>query len=188
MKYLLAIALLLSGCAPKAIIVEPIAPAVARAAAASKAASAGAKIVQTKTTALHEQAKGIAAEADRMKAETDRLWNLPGVPLAEFDALWIMANDLQKETFAHEIQARETVAAANDGEKLAAAAEQSTAEVVPLAKKQDTAVADLKTQAVKRADDASLGRALKGVFWMGGIVLVIGGTILAILKFKPGIL
>jgi hypothetical protein len=185
---LLVLALALASCVPKAIVVAPIAPAVVKAAADVKAAAAGAKRVQGKVGIVHQQSQGIAARADSLVAETDRLRKLPGVPLDEFDALWILANDLKRETFAHEIQARETVVAADEGATLQAAAEKSTAEVVPLAEKTDAAVVELKTQIVKQADDASLGRALKGVFWMAVVVFVIGGILYLAVKLKPGIL
>ena len=188
MKTLLAIALLLSGCAPKAIIVEPIAPKVAQARAQVKAATVGAEQVKSSTTTTHQQAQGIAAMTNNLVAATERIRNLPGVPLSEFDALWTMANDINREAFAHEIQARETVKAASEQRDQMATADKSMVDLEADSVKHDAATTALKTQVVKQADDASLGRALKGVLWMGGIVLIIGGILLIIVKFKPSIL
>lgn len=185
---ILAILWAIISCAPKAIIVEPIAPAVVKAHAQVQAAAVGVKRVQTKVITIHEQAKGIAAEASRMKQETDRLRNIPGVPLNEFDALWLMVTNNQRDAFAHEVHARETVEAAKESETLSIAAETSTAALEPLAKKTDAAVVDLKTQIVKQADDASLGRALKTWVVMSVIVFSIGGILFLVIKLKPGIL
>lgn len=182
---ILAILWGLVSCVPKAIIVDPIAPQVAKAHGDVKAAAAGAKRVQAKVVTVHGQSVGIAAAAGNLVAETDRLRNLPGVPLGEFDALWTMANDLKRETWAHEIQARETVSAAAEQEQAQVAAGKSMTDLDAVAVKTDQGVSELKTQVVKQADDASLGRALKGVFWMAVAAGVIGCILLAILKFRP---
>lgn len=189
MKTIISLILIaLASCAPKAITVEPIAPQVAKAHGEVRAAAEGAKRVQTKVTVTHTQAQSLATEAIRMKEETERLRKLPGVPLDEFDALWTMVTQHQRETFAHEIHTRDTVETAAEAEKLNAVAENSMNDLGDSAVKTDKGVSDLKTQIVKQADDASLGRALKTWIWMAVIVGTLGLILLLVIKLKPGIL
>lgn len=177
----------LSACAPKAIIVDPIQSHVAKSRADVHAAAEGSQRVQKSVTTVHEQAAGIAAQASNLAAETDRLRKLPGVPLAEFDALWSMANDLKRETFSHEIKARETVEVAADSAHLQAVAETSMAELETTAKAQDKGVEKLKTQIVTQAGNAAIGQAVKGAFWTFAIFAFIALVVWGLSKLKPRI-
>lgn len=72
MKTIFAIALLLSACAPKAIIGEPLTPAVARAATASKADAAYAEVnnVNVKLESLGIQTKPTLGESSENPVHT----------------------------------------------------------------------------------------------------------------------
>lgn len=189
MKTILAIALLaLSGCAPKAIIVEPIAPKVTQARAQVKAATVSAEKVKTQATTTHQQAQGIAAMTNNLVAATERIRNLPGVPLSEFDALWTMANGIKREAFAHEIQARDTAAAAVAQKDQLVVADKSMESLEADSVKHDAATTKLKTQVLNQAGDASLGRTVKIAFWISAAAATLAVILWGVSKFKPSLL
>ena len=188
MKTLLAIALLLSGCAPKAIIVEPIAPKVSVARAQVKAATVSAEKVKTQATTTHQQAQGIAAMTNNLVAATERIRNLPGVPMNEFDALWVLANDIKREAFAHEIQARDTTTAAVEQLEQLATADKSMGDLEADSVKHDAATTALKTQVLNQAGDAAIGRTARIAFWISAAAATLAVILWGVSKFKPSLL
>lgn len=189
MKTIAALLLLaLTACAPKAIIVEPIAPKVSVARAQVKAATASAEKVTTQVTTTHQQAQGISAMTNNLVAATERIRNLPGVPLSEFDALWTMANDIKREAFAHEIQARETVKAASEQQAQMATADKSMGDLEVDSVKHDAATTALKTQVLNQAGDAAIGRTARIAFWISAAAATLAVILWGVSKFKPSLL
>ena len=176
MKTILAALLIaVTACAPRAVVIEPIAPKAVAVHAATQRAAASSARVQTAVTQSHKEAQGIAAEANSIAAETDRLRKFPGVPVGEFDALWTMATEHKAHTFAHEIQERSTVATAAENHSDQAEAEKQAGELVPAAKKQDKVVVDQNNTILSQLNDAALGKTVKWMFWIGLVVVLVLG-------------
>jgi hypothetical protein len=174
-------------CAPKAIIVEPVTPHAVRARAEVKAASDSAKRVSKSVAAVNVQAKGIAAEVNRATAEVERLKNLPTVAPDEFAALWLLMTDLKTSSWAHEIKVGETAAETVEQERLQEAAGKSMEVLEATAMTHDKSVEALKTQMVKQAEDAVLGRYAKRTFWIATVAAIFCVTAYLVIRFGPGI-
>ena len=177
---------MLVGCAPRAIIVEPVTPAVVRAKAEVKAATDSSKRVKESVGTVHAQAQGIAAEVGKATAEVDRLRSVaPG----DFDALWTMMTDLKTQTWAHEIKARETVEQTIEQAVLQDAASKTLGALETTAVAHDKGIEQLKAHTAKVEKQA----AVSGVYrtWIIVIAVSLGLLIagwIALQIFKPAFL
>lgn len=177
-----AILLGLASCAPKAIVVEPVAPHVARARAEVQAAANGSRKVKESVGAVHEQAKGIAAEVNKATAEVERLKAKPTVDPAEFDALWLLMTDLQTHTWAHEIKARDAVAETVEQEHLQQTADRTLEALETTAETHDEQTAELKVHLGKVEKQAAVGGVYRTWVIIVAIVLILA---LLIQFWKP---
>lgn len=189
MKYqaiLAIIALALSACAPKAVIVEPITPAVIRARATVETAARSTQRVKTGVSEIRTEASGITREAMAATVEVDRLRKIGGgVAPGEFDALWTMVNGLAVKSSAHEQTIRKVSAVADVANADAKEAKTALVEFEATAITHDKGVEALKTQIVKQSEDAATGRLVKKTFWAVIITAILGTLFLLILKFGP---
>jgi hypothetical protein len=191
MKYqpfLAVLILALSACAPKAVIVEPIAPAVIRARATASTAAASAVRVKTGVSGVRTEAQAITREAMAATSEVDRLRKLDsGIPASEFDALWMLVNGLSGKTATHEKSIEEVSAIADEASTQANESKSVLAELEATAITHDKGVEVLKTQVVKQAEDAALGRYAKRTFWIVTIAAVLCILAYLLIRFVPGI-
>jgi hypothetical protein len=184
---LLAVLILaLSACAPKAVIVESIAPAVIRARATASTAAASAVRVKTSVAGVRTEAQEITREVMAATSEVDRLRKLDsGIPASEFDALWILVNGLSGKTSTHEKSIEGVSAIAEVASTQAEESKSTLAELEITAIIHDKGVETLKTQIVKQADDAAAGRLVKKTIWTVAITAIVGVLLYLILRFGP---
>lgn len=174
MKYLTGIALLcLASCAPKAIVMEPIASHATVVSESSSQTAAQAAKVKRNNEAIGRDIQNLQAEINKAKADAERLRKQGQATQDELEAnarAWEAVSI--KNAFLEAAAKRATI----DASELQAAAERAKAESAKLkdeVKKQDKVVADLKTELNKQAVDAARGRALKHLIWLLiGIVAV----------------
>lgn len=192
MKYqpfLAVLILALGSCAPKAVIVEPIAPAVIRARATASTAAASAVRVKTGVSEIRTEAQAITREAMAATSEVDRLRKLDsGIPAQEFDALWMLVNGLSGKTLTHEKNIEEVAAVAAEASTQANESKSVLAELEATAITHDKGVEVLKTQVVKQAENAALGKYVKNTFWIVTIAAIFCGLAFLIIRFLPSIL
>lgn len=174
-----------SACAPKAVIVEPIAPAVIRARATASTAAASAVRVKTSVAEIREEAKGIVAETMAATVEVDRLRKLDGVNPGEFDALWSIVNGLSIKTATHEKSIEEVSAIAEVASTQAEESKSTLADLEATAITHDKGVEALKTQVVEQSEDAAAGRLVKKTFLTVAITAVLGVLLYLIFRFGP---
>lgn len=183
-KSLIAIAIMCGfvSCAPKAIVIEPVAPHVARARGDVHAAAQSSKKVKASVGTVHEQAQGIVAEVTRATDEVERLKLRPGVDPTEFDALWAIMTDLKTSSWAHEIKARDAVAETVEQEHLQETADRSLETLEMTAETHDEQVAEMKTHLGKVEKQAAIG----GVYRTWIIVVVVVLSLALLIQFwKP---
>lgn len=187
---LLAVLILaLSACAPKAVIVEPIAPAVIRARATASTAAASSVRVKTGVSEIRTEAQSITREAMAATSEVDRLRKLDsGIPASEFDALWMLVNGLSGKTSTHEKSIEEVSAIADEASTQANESKSVLAELEATAITHDKGVEVLKTQIVKQAENAALGKYVKKTFWIVTIAAIVCGIAFLVIRFLPSIL
>lgn len=187
--YLAVLILALSACAPKAVIIEPIAPAVIRARVTASTAAASAVRVKTGVVEIRTEAQAITREAMAATSEVDRLRKLDsGIPAQEFDALWMLVNGLSGKTLTHEKSIEEVAAVAAEASTQAEESKSALVDLEATAITHDKGVEVLKTQVVKQAEDAALGRYAKRTFWIVTIAAIVCGIAFLIIRFLPSII
>lgn len=183
---LAALIFALSACAPKAVIVEPIAPAVIRARATASTAAASAVRVKTGVSEVRTEAQAITREAMAATSEVDRLRKLDsGIPASEFDALWMLVNGMSGKAATHEKSIEEVSAIAEVASSQAEESKTALAELEATAINHDKGVEALKTEVVKQSEDAAAGRLVKKTFWTIAITAIVGVLLYLILRFGP---
>jgi hypothetical protein len=183
---LAALIFALSACAPKAVIVEPIAPAVIRARATASTAAASAVRVKTSVAEARTEAQEITREVMAATVEVDRLRKLDsGIAPGEFDALWTIVNGLSVKTSTHEKSIEEVSAVAEVASSQAEESKTALAELEATAITHDKGVETLKTEVVKQSEDAAAGRLVKKTFWTIAITAIVGVLLYLILRFGP---
>jgi hypothetical protein len=180
---------LFSSCAPKAVIVDPITPSVIRARASASTAAASAVRVKTSVAEVRKEAQAITREAMAATVEVDRLRKLDsGIPLSEFDALWMLVNGLSGKTSTHEKSIEEVSAIADEAIAQAEESKSALVELEATAITHDKSVEVLKTQVVKQAENAALGKYVKNTFWIVTIAAIFCAIAFLIIRFLPSIL
>ena len=164
-NYIVLIAALLMGlfsCAPKAVIVEPIAPKTARAHAAVRAAGAASKRLDTQVQELHRENKDIGKEIALALAEADRQRVAGMVTQADLAKNWQTLSDIKASHFMLESKLLDATATAAELKPLQITAEEGLAELEADSVKLDKGVVGLKTEIAKQAPDAAVGKWFKG--------------------------
>ena len=182
MKTILLIAIALSGCAPKAIVIEPIAPAVTHAAATAKAASVSAKRVSESTVTTAASATSLGFEVAKALAEADRQRTDPRIPEDVAALNWQTLTKLAAKSMEVERQAKSTVAESIAHEDDANASAKESAELVPTVEKHDKAVIELKAHDAAATVDAGEWRTIKaivGTLIVLAVLAVIAGFVLS---------
>lgn len=184
MKLILTIlALSLSSCVPKAIVVAPIAPRAV--AVHEKVARAKASAETLKVTVLetHEQAKGIAAEAVELKSEADRLSKKPTLTLEDWELFKALADTHSRNAWAHEIKTAQIVDQSNTLQADSVAAEKESAELVTHAVTTDKQTSEIVTKNESLKEDAGKWKALRRIFIFGTVLILVLLGIYAYLRF-----
>lgn len=188
---ILALAVLwgLVSCAPKAIVISPIAPQVTRASGDVHAAARSAKQLKASVAVVHVEAKGIVAEVNKAAAEVERLKLQPAVTPEDFDALWLMMTDLQTSSWAHEIKVGETVAETVEQDHFQETAVKTLGALELTAEAHDGQVEALKTHLVEVEADAAAGRVYSGwVKFTAAVLALLLVAWIALKALKPAFL
>lgn len=180
MKTLFTLLILsVASCAPRAVVVDPIAPKATVVHEQAKAALASGKRVTAATSKAHAEASGIATEVNKAFAEVDRLKKLDPDP-DKFDDLVALMTDLSAHSQIHIVTSATADTQAKDTEHMQEAVVSSAGEAVTQAKATDKQTAE---QAVKNAvlqKDADKWNTLQNLAIGGGILLalVVGGLLI----------
>lgn len=179
----LPLVLLLSNCAPRAIVVEPAAAQAARVTGAAADVTKKAKKNTTHTEEIGKQVDQLSQEMlkNKMVADAQRKAGL-ATPEQLVDNVKAWDAAIKRTEF---LEAALQVKKIDDHE-LEEAANTTSAEAVVLENKtvkNDKVVVDLKGQLAAQEVDAARGRMVKGIFWavIIGAVLILG--LLIFLKF-----
>lgn len=174
MKLLAALlTLCIASCAPRAIVVDPIAPKAVVVAEKVKRASASAAILHATVSEVHKDAGGIAAEAESIRAEVERMSRLAALAPSDWDAIKILTADHSRTTWALEIKARTSEAQSVTLQADTQAAEREAVELIPHAKATDKQSAELVAKNAALKVDADKWKALRTVVIGGGIIFVL---------------
>lgn len=185
--------LILSGCIPKAIIVEPIAPAVTEAKGKVAAASAsayrthrGATETAQRVGAVREGIEGAITHAESVRAS-----KAPGTPEAsEWEEQWKLLTDARTRNLFAEASATATLSQSKEAQILAGEASESLTVLETHAKQTDSNTSKITSENAKLAPDAATWRGIKKAAWTIGIlgaiaVLILWGIPLARKAFLP---
>ncbi len=180
--------MMLGGCAPKVVIVTPIAPAAAKVHAAAAAQATAAKRVTGGLVDIGQQTGDLRATLAAGMLEADRLRKTGLASQSDLDAnsaRWQAA-----ATRAAELAATASAAtlSGRDLEAAAAALDLQAGDLERAAITQDAGVENLKTEIVASADNAALGKQLKRTVWIALVLLVLGAIAFLVLRFGPSIL
>lgn len=178
MKTLIAIfCLTFTGCYTKAIVVDPIAPAVTQARADVAASNASSARLEGSVQIIHTKTTDIAANITTVTEEADRLRAQGSASAAELEKQW---RDLVGIRTRTSILEADTLAASRNAAEqrvLRDTAHERLNELSTAAVANDKGVEKLKTQIVKQAANAALGKSVK---WLIGIALI-SAVVLALL-------
>lgn len=169
---LLTLCLIASACTPRTVVVDPIAPKAVVVAEKVRRASASAAAIQTSVTQAHKEASGLAAEAERIRIETERLSHLAVLQQSDWDAIKVMNESHARNAWAHEITTAASDRQSTVLQKDIADAGKEADELVPQAKATDKQTAE---QAVKNAvleKDADKWNTLKKIV-IGSVILLV---------------
>ena len=161
------------GCAPKAIVVTPIAPVAAKAHTLAVKASAAARELRESATITEKASVTLGFQVSKALAEADRQRQAADVTPEE--------REMNFQTLTRIAAAAvEIERSAKHDSFLAAAHEADTVEladvagdVAEAAVKSDKAVVALKTDNDKLGKDAAIGRGVKAVMWGVAIILAL---------------
>ena len=171
---IILLASIVGACAPKAVIVEPIAPAVTKARASVEASNASSARLEKSVGSLHTGISQLGADISKATAEADRLRQQGTASAAELEDQWKALTGIQTRNLFLETQSTEAVRNAAEQRVLKDAAASRLAELEQTATTHDKGVETLKTQIVRQEGDAAIGRMIKGGIIIAAIVIFIG--------------
>ena len=180
--------LALSSCAPKAVIVEPVAPQVTRARASVEASASSSARLEKRVEGIKANTSALAIEVNKAVAESDRLRKVGSATPQELEDQWKALTGIQTRNLFLEAETAEAVRNAEEQRFLREAANTRLAELEQSATVHDKSVETLKTQVVKQADNAAIGQAVKGMFWTFAIFAAIGLVLWVAIKLKPTVI
>jgi len=186
MKAILAICLLIASCAPKAIIVEPIAPAVVRARAEVRAAAVSSERLQESVSKVDSGIHSAAAVISMALKSSERLYAAGIATPAELHDQWRAMVGLQSAVAAVVADSEAATRNATEQAFLRRVSDKSMDALVPVAVKADKQAVESATALAKQADNAALGKAMKWLFWIAIAATIIGGVAMLAVRFlKP---
>lgn len=177
---------MLAGCSPKAIIVEPIAPAAASLRAKTEASATAARKVSNGVQDIKAKSSDLQSEIIKGMLEAERIRKAGLATPEQLDAnaeAWkvVHTRNLFLEAAAQTI--------AIDASELEVAARRASEEAVEFEKSaivHDKSVETLKTDIAKQAGDAAIGKSLKNFIWISIIAALALGVLWVVLKsIKP---
>ena len=165
-----ALCLALCGCAPKAIVIEPVAPAAAKAHTLAVKSSAAAREIRESATITAQASVSLGFQVSQALAEADRQRQAADVTPEQREMNFQTLTRIAAAAVEVERSAKHdsSLAAAHEAETVALA--DVTGDVAEAAVKSDKAVVALKADNDKLGKDAAIGRSAKAVFW-GGVIL-----------------
>lgn len=187
MKYKTCIAALLCsvlfGCAPKAIPVTPIAPAVKHAAVTAKATVEASKVLTTTTKAASTQATSLGFQVSVALADFDKQRTDPTIPAAVAEMNFQTMSRMAAKALEVERATQRASEAAVVVESSAVSTHQEVSELIPAAVENDKAKVALQATIDKMAPDAARGKAMRWTFWIVLIIAAIGGCIYLYVRY-----
>ena len=174
--------LALAACAPKAIIVDPIAPAVATARADVRAAGEASKRVHSGVQDVTKQVKEVGVGINDALAHA-AAQRTAGPDSKEWQEQWDMLTEVRTRNMFAEAAADGTMKDSIDAQALQRTADKGMVSLETTAKAQDKGVEKIKIHMAKQADNAALGKGVKTMIWAGVILGFVLLVLLAIAKF-----
>ena len=185
MKTLLTIlCLALPGCYPKAIVIEPIAPAVTHAAATAKAASASAKRVSESAITTAASATSLGFELAKATEFFAKQKADPRIPEDVALLNWQTVQQLAAKSLETERKAKAAVAESIAHEADADAVTKENAELAKKAIEHDKGVKELQIKEAKEAEDAGKWHMLRSIGWT--LTALSFAAIVAVIIFRYG--
>lgn len=183
MKLILTLlSLSLASCAPKATV-APIAPRATVVHEKVARAKASAETLKVTVLETQEQAKGIAAEAGKLKAEADRLSKQPTLTPEDWEMFKALADTHSKNAWAHEIKTAQSVDQSNTLQADTVAAAKESAELVTHAVTTDQQTSEIVTKNESLKEDAGKWKALRRIIIFGTVLILLLLGIYAYLRF-----
>jgi len=183
MKTLAAIlCLALAACAPKAIIVDPIAPAVATARADVSAAGTASKRVHAGVSDVAKQVKDVGKGINDALAHA-AAQRTAGPDSKEWQEQWEILTAVRTRNLFAEAAADGTMKDSIAAQALQRTADKGMVNLEASAKTQDKGVEKIKIHMAKQADNAALGKGVKTMIWAGAILAFLLLVLLAAAKF-----
>ena len=121
---------------------------------------------------------------ERMLAAADTLRTRGSATPAELDDQWKALTGLQTRNLFLEAEVQSAAVHATEQKTLRETASASLAELEVAAVATDKGVETLKTQLVKQADNAALGKSMKTVGWVISALVVVGLIVWGVSKVK----
>jgi hypothetical protein len=183
MKCLAAIlCLALASCVPKAIVVEPIAPAVATARADVRAAGEASKRVHSGVEDIAKQVKDVSMGINDALSHADSMRATSAEPDA-WQKQWDMLTEVRTRNMFAEAAADGTMKHSTAAQALQRTADEGMGNLEASAKNQDKGVEKIKIHMAKQSDNAALGKGVKTMIWAGAILAFLLLVLLAVAKF-----
>jgi len=177
MKWIFAIALLLSACAPKAIVVEPIAPAAASLRAKTEASATAAKRVSTGAQEISKKSSDLQAEIIKGMLEAERIRKAGLATPEQLDANADAWKAVHARNLFLEAAAKTVTIDASELEATTRRTSEDAAALEKTAIAHDKSVETLKSDMAKQSGDAAVGKAIRNLVW----IAIIGSLALAVL-------
>lgn len=169
------LSLLLTACAPKAIVVEPITPAAASLRAKTEASAVAARKVATGIQDIRQKSGDMQAEIVKGMLDAERIRKAGLATPEQLDA----NADAWKAVHARNMFLEATAQSLTiDASELEAATRQTSEEAVTfeqVAITHDKSVEILKSEMAKQTGDAAIGKAIRHLVW----VAIIGSLVIA---------
>ena len=167
------LALAFCGCAPKAIVVEPVAPVAARAHTLAKASSVAATAVTKATTEAATATTSLGWDVSKMVDALDAQRKNASIPPEVSEMNFQMAVKVAALAVEAERRTESARLAAVDAVDKAENTEDATEDAVKAAVKGDKVTAEVVKQNIKLGEDAAIGRGVKAVMWGVAIILAL---------------
>lgn len=171
-------------CAPKAIVVEPLAPAVSRVRETTEATKVVSLQLEKKVEVLHTETVKAGEAIAKATAEADRLRKQGEASEAELEANWLAMQDIKAAQALFEQRTEDAVADAKEQKRLREVSEVKLTELETKVVKNDKGVEDLKVAIVKTGDDAALGKSVKYIVRSVIVLAIIGGIVWLAIRMK----
>jgi hypothetical protein len=176
--------LIVIGCAPRAIVIKPIAPAVQHLHEKAVDVHKSAARTQKSAVEVEQSNSALGNEIDQAAAQAAKLAESGTATKSQLNAQWMLLTDIQARHTIFNSQTKSLAVSAADTAALSGQAVAETAAVQNDATTYDKGVVKIEKVAASQEKYAERGKVVTFMFWFAGLCLLVGLVLWVVGKFS----